>query len=125
MTLLTGTNAGESAIALDSVRRLDVSRGRGSHVGSGALAGLLLGIPTGAIVGAVLGSQLMVGEGGGGADVGAAVGAALVGASGLVIGTVVGALTKTERWEEVPLDRLRVSFAPRREGVALGLSIRF
>ena len=45
---------------------------------------------------------------------------------GAAIGTLVGTLVSLERWEEVPLDRLRVSFAPQRDGrFALGLSVRF
>ena len=33
---------------------------------------------------------------------------------------------KTDRWEEVPLDRLRVSFAPQRDArFALGFSVSF
>jgi hypothetical protein len=42
-----------------------------------------------------------------------------------LIGAGIGALLGGERWEEVPLDRLRVSFAPRRDGFALGLSVSF
>jgi hypothetical protein len=38
----------------------------------------------------------------------------------------VGALIKTDRWEEVPLDRLRVSFAPKRDGrFTVGFRIAF
>ena len=53
----------------------------------------------------------------------AAVAGALLGAG---VGAVVGYFIKTDRWEEVQLDRLRVSFAPQREGgFALGLSVEF
>jgi hypothetical protein len=46
--------------------------------------------------------------------------------AGLVIGGVVGSLIKTERWEEIPLDQLRVSVAPQGEGrFAVGLTVRF
>ena len=54
------------------------------------------------------------------------IGGAGLGALGAGIGAIVGALIKTDRWEEVPLDRLRVSFVPQRGGrFALGLSVRF
>jgi len=53
----------------------------------------------------------------------AAVAGALVGAG---VGAVVGYLIKTDRWEQVSLDRVRVSFAPQRDGgFALGLSVAF
>jgi len=45
---------------------------------------------------------------------------------GTVTGLVVGTITSGERWEEVPLDQLQVSFVPQRDGrFALGLSVRF
>ena len=45
---------------------------------------------------------------------------------GMAIGTVVGVLVSRERWEEVPLNQLRVSFAPQRDGTfALQASLRF
>ena len=50
----------------------------------------------------------------------------IVGAIGTVAGGLVGYFIKTERWEEVPLERLRVSLAPQRDGgFALGFSITF
>ena len=58
-----------------------------------------------------------------GAVAGAAVG---IGAVGAVVGALAGAFTKTDRWEEVPLDRLRVSFVPQRDGgFGVGLSVSF
>jgi len=44
---------------------------------------------------------------------------------GLIAGLTIGAAITTDRWEEVPLDRLRMSLTPRRDGFALGLSVRF
>ena len=43
---------------------------------------------------------------------------------GLGVGTILGAPSR-DRWEEVPLDRLRVSFAPKRDGFEVGLSVAF
>ena len=56
----------------------------------------------------------------------AAIGAGVVSVAGAMVGIVVGALIKTERWEEVPFDQLRVSFVPQRDGrLGIGLSVRF
>ena len=52
---------------------------------------------------------------------GALVGGALFG----VIGAGIGTFIKTDRWEEVPLDRLRVSFGPKRDGFAVGVRVTF
>jgi hypothetical protein len=114
------------------VTRLDVSRGRHRKWGRGALIG--------GIVGGVLGLGLSVAwaasdcpsiSGSTGCD-GERPGliiAASTAVSGIgfgIIGAGIGALFKTDRWEEVPLDRLSVSFAPKRDGrFALGLTYRF
>ena len=57
----------------------------------------------------------------------AAAGGFLLGvAAGVALGAGVGALIKTDRWEEVPLDGLRLSFEPQLDGrIALGFSVRF
>jgi hypothetical protein len=57
---------------------------------------------------------------------GAGMTGSMVGLLGFGIGALIGAFVKTDRWEATPLDRLRVSFAPQRDGrFALGLSISF
>jgi hypothetical protein len=48
--------------------------------------------------------------------------ALVFGAAGGLVGLGIGALFKTERWEEVPLDQLRVSVAPQPDG-RLGVSV--
>ena len=56
----------------------------------------------------------------------AALGAVGLGGLGGVIGLIAGAASSGERWEEVPLNRLRVSVAPQRDGrFGLGASVRF
>ena len=104
-----------------SVTRLEVSRGRKSRVALGAGIGAL----TGAATLAVIGANLNVCDGGyEGACAGVGAGVGAVG--GALVGLVIGAVTKTDRWEEVPLDQLRVSLAPQRDGqFALGLSFAF
>ncbi len=56
----------------------------------------------------------------------AAIGAVAFGFIGAVIGSIAGAASPGDRWEEVPLDRLRVSFRPQRDGrFAFGASVKF
>ena len=115
-------------VPLQSVTRLEVSRGQKSKTGKGALIGAGVGFAAGAITGLAFcargtsscesdtdytGLAVLI-LGGGGALLGAGLGAG------------VGSSVKVDRWEDVPLDRLRVSFVPQRDGrFRLGLSVRF
>ncbi len=114
-------------VALASVIRFEVSRGRkSSSVARNAPIGVLLGGGIGALLGGALGRVLGGGEDScPGCTAGfAGLGAATLGTVGLVVGIVTG--SPRDRWEEVPLDRLRVSFPPQRDGrFGLGLSVRF
>ena len=57
---------------------------------------------------------------------GFAVGFGIGFAGGALIGVAIGGFIKSDRWEEVPLDRLRVSVAPQVDGrFALGFSVGF
>jgi hypothetical protein len=49
------------------------------------------------------------------------------GVGGAIVGGLLGAFVwKTDKWEEVPLDRLRMSVVPQRDGRhGLGVSIAF
>ncbi|MFC1639224.1 hypothetical protein ACFL3B_00505 [Gemmatimonadota bacterium] len=120
VTVRLEDSATELAVALDSVARLDMSRGRHRSavrsVGFGALG----------FLGGGLGGCLIAGGGGEGYNEGIAclIGGGIGGGVGLVVGAIVGASSR-ERWEEVPLDRLRVSFAPQRDGFAVGFTIAF
>ncbi len=109
-------------VPVASITRLEVRRGRKSNWAEGAGIGLLVGAATGAIIVVASGDC----GGGFGPCPTAGQGAVFLGGLGGVIGLIIGASTTTERWVEVPLDRLRVSFAPQRDGrFALGLSMRF
>lgn len=56
----------------------------------------------------------------------AAAGGVIFGAAGALLGALIGATMKTERWVSVPLDELRVSFGPQRDGrFGFGASVRF
>ena len=47
------------------------------------------------------------------------------GAVGGIFGAVIGAASGGDRWEEVPLDRLRVSVMPQQGGFGIGARIAF
>jgi hypothetical protein len=76
------------------------------------------------VTGAVLGPYTVPGEGDT-AEGKAVAGAVLLGAAGALTGVVIGALIKTDKWEEVPLDGLRVSIATRGGGVGVGIRLGF
>jgi hypothetical protein len=103
-----------------SITRLEVSRARKSHT----LIGAGIGFVVGALAGAAVGPSAITGDisKGGARLFGAGIGAL----GGTVLGLAVGAISKSDRWEEVPLDRLRVSFAPQADGrFALMVSLAF
>ena len=117
------------AIPLASVTRLEVSQGQKSRMGPGAGIGLLGGGLLGYLISSgTLGRGCT--EGGGFLEptreqcIGlSTVGGAVV---GTLLGLVIGAVMTTYRWEEVPLDQLRVSFGPQRDGrFGLGAPVRF
>ncbi len=107
--------------SLASVTRLDVSRGQKSH----AVVGSLVGAGAGALVGLAMCANTDVCGILSDNDLKGEVVAISVVVGGLV-GGIVGYLIKTDRWEEIRLERLRVSLAPQRDGgFALGFSVRF
>ena len=131
-TLVVQSNGDILALPLDSVTRLDVSWGRKTNTGKGAGIGLVLGGLAGAFIGLASHEECVprgwfscIGPDFG--SEGAALGGALLGGlGGLVVGALIGSAVKTDRWEEVPLDRLRVNLAPQRDGrFGVGLSVRF
>ena len=50
--------------------------------------------------------------------------AALGGVAGAGLGAIIGALVRTERWQDVPVERLRVGLAPQ-GGIKFGLFVAF
>ena len=106
---------------LGSVTRFDVYRGRKSHWKTGLAVGAVLGAIAGGAAGYASEAIRYESDFAAPVALGALAGAAVVGA----LGAGVGATMKTDRWEEVPLDQLRVSVVPRRDGVALGISVAF
>ena len=115
------TASGDTArFPLASLTRLEVTRGLKGNAGRGAGIGFL----TGAVIGAAIGAS----EAGDYCTPGgcAALVGGVFGLGGLVLGAVVGATIKTERWEELPLSQLRVGVAPHDpHRWALGVSFAF
>ena len=110
------------AIPLASITRLERPV-RESNAVSGALIGAVIGGMLG--IGAVSSLSGSIVEPSAGQSVGII---ALFAAIGVLPGTVVGALLTSDsgHWEDVPLDRVRLGFAPQLgSSVVLGLSVRF
>ncbi len=122
IVLSAETDQSRMAILIASVTRVRVVRGRRGHLLAGVFVGAAVGAAAGLI--AISPEGTCTGSGNYGALCGGVV-AVSVGA-GAAFGALVGALVRTERWVPVPLDQLRVSFAPQRDGrFGLGLSVQF
>ena len=111
-------------IPLASLTRFEVRRGGKSY----ALLGLGIGSVAGAGIGAIVlgNNEACTRDFGLDTKSCAIIGAGIGAVAGLLLGAVVGAFFTTDRWEQVPLDQLRVSFVPQRDGrFRLGLSVGF
>jgi hypothetical protein len=121
-TLVLTIDSLMSLLPLGVVTRLEASRGRRSNTVAGAVSGgVLLGgvvLGFGLAFDPPIGDRPTTGEVAKGTAIGAVIGAGL--------GALIGSGIKKDRWEEVPLDQLRVSVVPQRDGrFGLGLSVRF
>ncbi len=124
--LIMESNGNVLALPLDSVTKLEVSWGRKTNTGKGAGIGFLLGGLVGAIIGYASYEECSCLGGGVGPETLALVGAVIGGFGGLATGVLIGSAIETDRWQEVPLDRLRVSLGPQRDGrFGFGASVRF
>ncbi len=118
---------GRTRVALASVARLDVRWGRKDHVVMGGLIGFVAGAAVGGVIGYAGGddppaSCFMFCTAGDKARVSGV----LLGGAGAVVGLIAGAFIKSDRWKEVPLERLSVSIVPQRDGrFRLGMSVSF
>ncbi len=118
---------GPLALPLAFVTGLEVSRGRKSNVGKGAGLGFLAGAFGGAILGLVTYEECTgfcpVDPGAGGT---ALILAVVLGGVGAGLGAVIGAVIPSERWETVPLDRIRVGLIRHeRLGLTVSASVAF
>jgi len=103
------------AVPLASLKGLDVVGGQRRNAGKGAILGLLIGGSLGVLAGASEeddppGIMSFSKE-----DRMALAGVSL-GLAGLAIGTVVGALTKSDVWKPAPLKHINLGLSPQRQG---------
>ena len=115
------------SIPLASTTKLQVPRMHRSYVLRGAIIGGLVGAAVGGGLGYWWGNWDRTPYDVYPRDYGFAVTWGLAGGAVLGgLGALIGKAASGSPWEEVPLDRLRVSFAPQRDGTfALGLSVAF
>lgn len=107
---------------LSTVTRLEVSHGRRSYT----LLGGGIGFLAGGLAGAKVGSSVEECPEDLDPQVCTAGGAAAGAIVGFLFGAIVGSLITSERWEAVPVERLRVTWAGPRDGsLALAASVRF
>lgn len=113
-------------IGLGALYALDVSRGRGVSANR-VFAGMVIGAIVGATGGYfVSGIGCETGSEGPPCELGQVIVGALAGASGLVLGGVIGAMLRVERWDPVyppPRAGLLVRPSPTGRGVAVGVTI--
>jgi hypothetical protein len=115
-------------LAISSLTRFEVSRGRESQARTGGIVGLIGGAVAGAVICVASQCSLTSQSGEPLEDDGLnsiALATVLGGVAGYGVGVLIGSTSKVDSWEEVPLDQLRVTIAPwPRGGLSVGLSVR-
>lgn len=106
-----------------AVGAVEGSRGKRRQVLKGLLIGAAVGAVPGALSGAAYAKTCDCADPN--TAGGAAVGALIFAVPGALLGAGIGALVRTESWDEVPASRLRVSVTPRKDGMGLGAAVRF
>ena len=111
-----------SAVTLprDRIRRLEISAGRQSNAGKGALIGLGIGAATGLALGIGCASSDSLFQCTGGEVVQATL---IFGFIGGGVGGLVGMASSSERWKLIGADAVHVSLAP--HGLGLTVSLTF
>lgn len=115
---------------LASIKRLEVLTGQRRATKKGAvIGGLVFGIPT-AFIWGTLSAAFECGlfcESDSSYDIGAGLAGLVVGGlAGAGVGALIGARLKSDRWEDVSLDKVRLSLMPQLDGgVALGMQLKF
>jgi hypothetical protein len=106
-------------VAMPAITKLDVRTGGRGHAIQGAGLGFLLGF----VIGLAAGDDPPGGFMETRIDAG---GKAMLGGIGLgLIGAGVGAFIKSDKWSEVPLDRVRPRLVAQLDGVGVGVVLRF
>lgn len=99
-------------LALGSLSRLEVSEGHRSNAGKGALIGGGIGLALGGAFSLIAAPRVDTEVPT--SDYLLLTGIAAAGGAG--IGALIGSFSKSERWREYPLDRLRVGLLPSSDG---------
>ena len=124
LTVSIGSGMAPVRIALASIERLEVARGRRTAAKEGALWGGVVAAALGALAVAGIGEALCENATSCGASAeGYLVGIGIFGAAGAGLGALAGLAIKTDRWERVPLDRLRVGIRPVADGAGVQVSL--
>ena len=118
MVLVDG-DADTTRLASSAVTRIDASDGRRSHVITGLMIGAAAGGTIGYFMGKGLDNTSVCGSG-----CGWLVAGPMAGAGG-ILGALLGAVTRTERWKEVTHERVSVGIVPRDRRMGLLVSIFF
>jgi hypothetical protein len=118
-----GPNREPVRVAVSSLARLEVHRGRRSLAKEGAILGFL----PGAIYGGLFGAYGACDDQGSGCNPlgGALLGALMVGGVTSGAGALIGLPFKTDRWEKLPVRNVRVAVIPTRGGVGASVSVGF
>jgi hypothetical protein len=119
-------------LPISSINSLEVNRGSRSNAGKGAVLGGLIGGGFGLAAGIAAASYDCTADSWywngcwywGGAEV-IPLSTATFGLLGAGVGALIGALTRTDQWEPIPLDRLHVRISPTSGGMALAFSVGF
>ena len=109
-------------IPLASLKKFEVSRGIGLR-GRSAIRGMGKGFLFGAAGGAVLGTAADVEGNDLRSEHAALLGAALFAPLGSVVGAIDGAFIGKEQWQEVPLEKIRMSFIPKRHKARIRMTV--
>jgi hypothetical protein len=123
-------------VPLTYVTGLERANGKKRNTLKGAGIGLLIGAGVGALAGLAAGEDCPPSRSG---STGlyaldlcfskgsmAAVGSVMAGVTGTVLGAVIGSFGQTDRWEDVPIDRIRLGILPQRQGgLAFSASVTF
>lgn len=96
---------------------LDLYRGKRRNPVAGALIGFL----PGAFLGALAAGSACEAD----SPCSWGTAALVVGGMGAAVGAGIGALVKTDRWQPMPLDRVRFGIAPQRGGMRAALTLSF
>ena len=124
VTVSLGPGKPPVRIPLSSIKRLDVARGRRTAAKEGAISGGILGLVLGVLAVHTVSHALC--ENATDCDAspqGYGIGAGVFAAGGAGLGALVGLAIKTDRWERVPVDRLRVAIGPVPAGAGVQFSL--